>query len=315
MAMLLSRRRQSAMIGVCPGGEPVSGDVRGRLYIVAAAVLWSTAGLGQRELDATIATQIAGRALFAGLTLVTLVALFERGRTISAFTTMGRWGLAFAGLLALSSGTFMLSLNVTTVANVLVLQAASPMLAALLGWALLGDAVPRLTWAAIAVAVLGVVVMVGGSLDTGLAATVLPIVMSASFAGAIVIARHRSEVSMLPATALSQVVVIACVAPFATFASATRQDWVILVALGVLQMGLALALLTVGARLVPPAEVALLSLVEVVLGPIWVWLAYGERPATATLVGGAIVLVAVILQATASVAPTGERVAHVPAGP
>ena len=65
-------------------------------------------------------------------------------------------------------------------------------------------------------------------------------------------------------------------------------------------MGFGLALLTFGARVLPPAEVALLSLLEVVLGPLWVWLAYSERPSTATLVGGAVVTAAVVVQATAS---------------
>ena len=90
------------------------------------------------------------------------------------------------------------------------------------------------------------------------------------------------------------------VAPFASFGSASGSDWGIFVALGVFQMGLGLALLTVGARLLPPAEVALLSLLEVVLGPLWVWLAYSERPTTATLVGGAVITAAIVVQATAS---------------
>ena len=62
-------------------------------------------------------------------------------------------------------------------------------------------------------------------------------------------------------------------------------------------MALGLALLTVGARLIPPAEVAVISLLEVVLVPLWVWLAYDERPATATLAGGVVVVAAVIVQA------------------
>jgi drug/metabolite transporter (DMT)-like permease len=196
-----------------------------------------------------------------------------------------------------------LALNVTTVANVLFMQAASPMLAAVLGWALLGDRVAARTWLSIAVASVGVTVMVGGSLGAGLAATALPMLMTASFAGVVVIARHRAEVSMLPATALSQAFVVVAVAPFASVAGTSAGDWWILVGLGTCQMGFALALLTAGVRLIPPAEVALLTLLEVVLGPLWVWLAYDERPAAATLVGGAVVLVAVVLQASAR-APT-----------
>jgi DME family drug/metabolite transporter len=85
----------------------------------------------------------------------------------------------------------------------------------------------------------------------------------------------------------------------------TASDWRIFFLLGVFQMGLGLALLTVGARLLPPAEVALLSLLEVVLGPLWVWLAYGEKPAATTLVGGAVVTMAIVVQATGSDGPTG----------
>jgi drug/metabolite transporter (DMT)-like permease len=275
--------------------------------ILAAATLWSTAGIGQRELDATAATQVAGRALFAALTLLALVAAVERRRTLTAFRAIGRWGALFTVLMAASSGTFMLALSFTSVANVLFMQAAAPMLAALLGWALLGDAVGARTWTAIGIAAAGVTVMITGSLQNGLAATLLPFLMTASFAGVVVIARHRSEVSMLPATCLSQVLVFAVAAPLASFGAATAHDWAILATLGIGQMGLALALLTVGARLIAPAEVALISLVEVVLGPLWVWLAYAERPTTATLIGGCIVLAAVVVQATGPGRDTAAR--------
>ena len=110
---------------------------------------------------------------------------------------------------------------------------------------------------------------------------------------------------MLPATCASQALVIVVVAPFASLGSATASDWEIFFALGVFQMGLGLALLTIGARLLPPAEVALLSLLEVVLGPLWVWIAYSERPTTATLVGGAIVTAAIVVQATGERRPPG----------
>jgi drug/metabolite transporter (DMT)-like permease len=90
-------------------------------------------------------------------------------------------------------------------------------------------------------------------------------------------------------------VVVVC-APFVTLGSVSGGDWAILAALGVGQMGIGLAFLTIGARLIPPAQVALISLLEVVLGPLWVWLAYDERPSAATLAGGAIVVAAVVVQ-------------------
>ena len=93
-------------------------------------------------------------------------------------------------------------------------------------------------------------------------------------------------------------------APFASPGSVSLQDLGLLVALGVGQIGLGLVLLTIGARLIPAAEVALITLLEIVLGPVWVWLARGEQPSATTLAGGAIVLGAVVFQAVA--APQAE---------
>ena len=279
--------------------------------MLVAAVAWSSAGLAQHALDATPATQVLGRALFAFLALLVLVAVTEGSGIVTSLRSLGRSGVAVAVFLAISSGTFFLALNYTSVANVLFLQAASPMMAALLGWALLSERISRRTWFAMGVAAVGVTVMVAGSLNAGAMAVVLPIVMTASFAIVIVITRYRRDVSMMPATCASQALVVVVIAPFASFGSVTSSDWGLFFALGTFQMGVGLALLTVGARLLPPAEVALLSLLELVLGPLWVWLAYSERPSTATLVGGVVVTAAVVVQATASELPARmpERVA------
>ncbi len=269
----------------------------GRLAILLAAVAWSTAGLGQRGLEATAVTQVAGRAFFAALALFALVLAMERRGTLRAFLGMGRSGLAMTVFLAISSGAFLLALNHTSVANVLFMQAAAPMMAALLGWVLISEPVDGRTWAALLLAGAGVAVMAAGSLDAGIGAVGLPLLMTASFAMVIVIARHRRDVSMMPATCASQVLVVVVCAPFVTLGSVGGGDWAILAALGVGQMGLGLAFLTIGARLIPPAQVAIISLLEVVLGPLWVWLAYDERPSAATLAGGAIVVAAVVVQA------------------
>jgi drug/metabolite transporter (DMT)-like permease len=271
--------------------------------MLLAAAAWSTAGLAQRELDATPATQVAGRALFAFLALLVVVAVMERSGTIASFRALRRDGLVVAVFLAISSGTFLLALNYTSVANVLFLQVSAPIMAALLGWAILSERISRRTWIAMAMAALGVGAMVVGSFHAGALAVVLPVVMTFSFAVVIVMTRYRREISMMPATCASQALVIVVVAPFASFGSATTSDWGIFAALGIFQMGLGLAFLTVGARLLPAAEVALLSLLEVVLGPLWVWLAYSERPTTSSLVGGAIVTAAIVVQATAREVP------------
>lgn len=269
---------------------------RGRLYVALAAVAWSTAGLLQRELTVNIGTQLAGRAFFAVLGLFAFVAVAERGQVVRSFRAIGKAGLAVAALMAASSGAFIVALNYTSVANVLFFQAISPILAAALG-TFVGESVRRRTWIAMAVALAGVGLMVGGPSHPGAAGIALSLFMSISFAAVIVITRHQREVSMAPATCLSQALVFVFAAPFASVSEVDGRDLALLIGLGVGQIGLGLIFLTIGARLIPAAEVALITLLEIVLGPLWVWIALGERPGTSTLIGGAIVLAAVVIEA------------------
>jgi len=270
---------------------------KGQLFVALAALAWSTAGVMQRELSVGTATQVAGRAFVAALALFAFVALTERGRTVDAFARMGRAELAVAALTATASGTFIVALNHTTVANVLFMQAVAPIAAALIAWGALGEPISRRTAAAMVIALGGVGLMVGGPGGSHGLGVALSVVMTLAFAVSVVITRHRRDVSMAPALCLSQVMVVATAGWFAHPATIGSHDLGLIVALGVGQMGLGLAFLTIGARLIPAAEVALITLLEVVLGPLWVWLALSERPSTATLVGGVVVMVAVVLQA------------------
>jgi drug/metabolite transporter (DMT)-like permease len=269
---------------------------RGQAYIVLAALAWSTAGVLQRELEVNTATQIAGRAVFAALALLVFVAAVERGHVVSAFTSMRAASLAVAALTALASGCFIVALNHTTVANVLFMQAASPIAAALIAWVALRESISRRTVVAMAVALIGVGLMVGGPGGAQGLGLVLSVVMMFAFALGVVITRHRRDISMAPAICLSQVFLIVAASPFSEPGTIGSRDLLFMVILGVGQMGLGLAFLTLGARLIPAAEVALITLLEIVLAPLWVWLTISETPATATLVGGVVLIAAVILQ-------------------
>jgi drug/metabolite transporter (DMT)-like permease len=275
---------------------------RGRIYVLLAAIAWSSAGVLQRELTVGTATQLAGRAAFAVVALFAYVTFAQRGHPWRAFRGMGRPGLAVGGLMAVSSASFITALNHTTVANVLFMQALAPIMAALLGVFVLKERVSRSTWIAMGVAILGVGLMVGGPGHPTLFGEGLSFVMSLSFAVTLVITRQQRHVSMAPATCLSQLLILVGAAAFAHPSQVGGQDLVLLVVLGVGQIGLGLIFLTIGGRLIPAAEVALITLLEVVLGPLWAWIFVSESPPAATLVGGAIVLGAVVLQARA--APT-----------
>ena len=269
---------------------------RGRLFVALAAVAWSSAGLFQRELSVSTATQVAGRAVFAAVGLFAYVALSERGGVVQAFRAIGRGGIAIVVLLALSSGSFLVALNHASVANVLFFQALAPILAAAMG-SFLGDPVSRRTWMAMAIAVAGVAVMVGGPGRPSVLGQGLSLVVSVSFAATLVITRHRRDVSMAPATCLSQLLVLLVAAPFVAPGAVGSLDLVLLAALGITQIGLGFVFLTIGGRLIPAGEVALITLLEIILGPLWVWVFLSEQPSTATLVGGAVVLGAVLLEA------------------
>ena len=284
---------------------------RGQVYVALAALAWSTAGVLQRGLSVNAATQVAVRAAFAGVALLAWVAFSERGRVVEACRSVGGAGVAFAACVAVASGSFIVALNHTTVAHVLFIQAMAPVLAALLAWLALGEPVSTRTAVAMAVALAGVALMVGGPGGGSLLGDGLSLLMALSFAVSIVISRHRRDVSMLPATCLAQIFLVVAFLPFAAPGGMPGDDLVALAALGAGQIGLGLAFLTVGARLIPAAQVALITLLEVVLGPLWVWLAIDERPTTATLVGGAIVVVAVVIQAAGG-SPRASRPAPTP---
>jgi drug/metabolite transporter (DMT)-like permease len=146
-----------------------------------------------------------------------------------------------------------------------------------------------------ALALAGVTLMLGAPGEGSLAGDGLSFVAALAFALMIVITRWRHDVSMAPATCVSQAILVAAFLPFASPGEIGGDDVGWLAALGIGQIGLGFALLTVGARLIPAAQVGLITLLEVVLGPLWVWLALDERPSTFTFVGGAIVIVAIVI--------------------
>jgi drug/metabolite transporter (DMT)-like permease len=270
---------------------------KGQLFVALGAVAWSTAGLMQRDLSVGVGTQLGGRAFFGMLSLFAFVAISQRrAGVVAAFRSIGRIGIVTAACMAIASGTFIIALNHTSVAHVLFFLAISPLVAALIARVALGEEISSSTWLAMSIALVGVFVMLGGGGDADLLGDGLTIVTMLAFAVSIVLTRHRRDISMAPATCLSQVFVLLAALPFVAPGSADLKDVALLALLGVGQIGLGLALMTVGARLIPAAQTALIGLLEVVLGPLWVWLAYTEQPSTATLVGGGIIVIGIVVQ-------------------
>lgn len=276
---------------------------RGQIYMAGAAMAWSLAGVMQRGLDVSTATQMAGRAFFASVSLIIVTVLEARRRNLmlSKFVSSIGWvGTAIAVCFATASACFVYALNHSSVASVLFIQALAPFVAVVLAAVFLRERSSRRTWVATGIAIAGVAVMVGGPHIGSAAGLVAASVMTVLFATAIVLTRHRRDVSMAPAVALSQVLVFLGSVGFSHPSTVGGGEVWRFVVLGVVQMGLGQLCFIVGARLLPASETALITLLEVVLGPLWVGIFYSENPGTATLVGGAVVLAAVVYQATES---------------
>lgn len=276
-----------------------SDHLRGVALSAGGMVLVSPDGLLVRLLHTTDPWQITFfRGLFIGLSLGTFLLLRYRARLWSLWRGIGRRGAVSSVLMGLGNLGFVGAFTHTTVANTLVLVAASPLFSAVLGRLLLGERLRPRTWLAITAALAGIGLMFGGEVAPGHAVGNLIALGTALVMGLnLVVLRGAGDRDMTPAVALGGLLVALALLPFAEPSAVSAHDLGILAWLGLIQLPAALALYISGARYLPAAEVALLSLVEAVLGPVWAFLGVGEVPTPAAVAGGALVLGAIVTNA------------------
>ncbi|HSU04193.1 MAG TPA: DMT family transporter [Acetobacteraceae bacterium] len=270
---------------------------RGALLVTGAALSWSTAGLLVRWTATDPWTTLFWRAVFASVALLAWLRIAAPGRMLPAFRGLGPAGLLLALCFAVSMISFINALDLTTVASVMVFQAISPLIAALLAWIWLHERLTRRTLVAIIAAFVGVLVMVSGDLGSGgFVGDAIGLAMAVTSALTIVLARFDRRVSMAAATFAGMAITAAVALPMTRFALPIS-DYALLALFGVGQMAFALVLFTTGVRLMPAADAGLITLLECVLAPLWVWLAFAETPQGRTLAGGVVVLGAVAASA------------------
>jgi drug/metabolite transporter (DMT)-like permease len=267
---------------------------RGALLVAGAAVAWSTAGLITRATTTDAFTTLFWRSLFSTLFLIVYIALRDRRRALGAFRGLGLPALGIAVSFGTSMTCFIIALKQTSVANVLIFQAASPFVAAVLAWLWLGERLSPRSALAILATVVGIAVMESDALARGrLWGDLFSAIMGFSFAVMIVLARRHRDVSMTSAMGLATALTCLVTLPFAELTIAPG-DLALLALFGVGQLGFGLVMFTAGVRLIPAADAGLITMLEVILAPMWVWLAFGENPGTRAMLGGVIVLGAVI---------------------
>ena len=270
---------------------------RGAILIVAAALLWSCAGLFMRAIPVDLWTLLAGRSLAGGLFLLAAVVVRHGRAAAAVFGGIGLAGLAVVPVAALSMVCFVSAMKLTSVAQVMIVYATQPFASAAVAWVWLGEPMGRRTILASLVAMAGVAItLLGAPWGGPVLGAALAFLMVFTFAFVMVLARGRHEISMTAVNSLACLLCAACCLPLAQPALLTPHNAAMLALFGCVTIGLGFILLMEGARHVPAGEASLLSTADVPLSPLWVWLVFGEQPGAAALIGGGVVIGAMLWQ-------------------
>ncbi|MFG6439411.1 DMT family transporter [Roseateles sp. LKC17W] len=279
------------------------------LLMLLVTLMWSSAGVVTRHLEAVRGFEITfWRSAFNALALVVILG-FMRGRALLP----ALWGVAVwaSGLCwAVMFTAFMVALSLTSVANVLVTMSLGPLLTALFARFFLNQHIPARTWAAIVVAGIGIAWMfgqqagAGGSLLGVLVALGVPLAAAANWCLLQKVGRRGGGADMLPAVLIGALISMVATLPLAWPLQAGAHDLGLLAFLGVFQLAIPCLLAVRLARELPGHEIALLGLAETLLGVLWAWAFAGEHPGSAALIGGSLVLLALI--ANELLAPSSE---------
>lgn len=268
----------------------------GIAIVLISAMMWSTAGLFVRmaaELD--LWTMVGWRSAFTCGTLGAYVWLRNRLEPAAGRRSFGWPGVAAALVSLVASVSYVAALQWTSVANVMTIYATLPFLATAIGYVWLGDRVSGRFVVAGLAAFCGIAVTVGASLSPqdllGLAAA---LVMTAGFGLQLVIARRFPTLDSTLMMTLAAGLCVLVALPFMQWSLPGAQALTGAALYGVLTTGVAYVLVLMGSRLTGSGEAGLISMLDVVLGPFWVWLVFGEQVSSATVIGGSIVLFSVI---------------------
>jgi drug/metabolite transporter (DMT)-like permease len=271
----------------------------GLLLALAAPLSWSIGGLIIRSVETEPWDIVFWRA-FGHVLCFPLALWWLWGRSVLVdLRAVGRPALAVAFFMACTLIFHVLAMTRTTVANVLILQSMSPLLVAVLAWIFLDERLRASGWVILAVAFAGLALVIGGSLGAGdMSGDLFALVVAVcSAAHVTLIRRHRTR-NLAAVTLPAAVLAIGVSLLFARPLSVRLPDIGLLILLGGVQMSFGLTCFILALRYLPAAEVTLIALLEPILGPIWVWLLIGEQPAASTIIGGTIVLGALVAHVT-----------------
>ena len=233
--------------------------------------------------------------VFTALVLFALLTIRDR-RPPFALVRSNGWPLWLAGALqATSTSAFVLAVTNTSVANVVVIIAAAPLIAAVLSTLILHEPSPRRVWIAVAAVVVGVLIVVSGSLGGGsLGGDLLALLAITLFGCSLVLLRRYPDIDRMAMVLLGGIGMALIAAAPATLLGHSGRTWLALALMGLIFGPLARVLIAEAPKHLPAAEVGLFAPVETVAATVWAWLFFSEAPAFTTIIGGVIIVAAVI---------------------
>lgn len=266
------------------------------ILVLSGAMLWSMGGLLLRIIDIDEFTTIFWRATFAAVALSTYLLWVNGVRILQVLREFGWSQIVVAGCFAADATLYVFAINRTSVANVMIIFGLTPFVAALLARILLRERISTGTWFAMLACVIGVSVMMIGSVGHASATgDLLAIVIVFIFAVGVVTIRKHPEIEMIPVVWLSSLMIVVVSFPFATPFGHSTIDYALLAFFGVFEYAVALVAFTIGASYIPAAQSTLIGLLENVLAPVWVWLFVNEIPGMPTIAGGLLILATLLL--------------------
>ena len=271
---------------------------QGLLLVAGATLFWSLSGVFVRTMPGTDPwTFNAWRGLGMCLSLIVWTLLHYGRGTVALFRQSNPVAILIAAsFFAVGSSAYIVALKMASVAAVSCLGATSGLFAAVLARVWLGERTRMVFYIATMVALVGVAVISFSERDasvSGLAGSLVALVMAICFAGQSVALRRYSALGMEPAMIVGGLSIFLAVAAFGTLEPITPSTLALLFLMGALQLALPMVLYMRGARHVPVTQMVLITMSDAFLNPLWVWLVYGELPAAGVFWGGALILGAI----------------------
>ena len=272
--------------------------IPGPILVFMGACSLSFGGLIVKSFEGSTLWQILfWRSLFFSLTVLLFLVITYKKKVFKAFYDSGVPGLLSGVILSIGFCGYVYAMYNTTVANTNFIISTQILFLAMFGYLFLKETISPITLVSIILAITGVLLMVGNSLSAGemsgnLAAFSMPI----TFSILIIIVRKFPSVDMVPAQFIAGI--SSCIIGLILSQKIMISPYDILLGFtaGFFQVGLGFIFITIGARSTPSAMVGIIMLSESVLGPLWAFLFAAERPSLFTLIGGSIILFAVLIQ-------------------